>query len=168
LEESEKSCTLAAVFISSKMRVVIQRVSKASVTIGEKLKSLIGKGLLVLIGIVDSDNSEDIDFLVKKIVNLRIFSDENGIMNRSALETDRAILCVSQFTLHASTKKGNRPSYIKAAKPDFAIPLYNAFCSELSNALGKKIQTGEFGADMQVELINDGPVTIIIDSKIKE
>ncbi|MDR2691301.1 MAG: D-tyrosyl-tRNA(Tyr) deacylase [Dysgonamonadaceae bacterium] len=150
------------------MRVVIQRVSKASVTIGGKLKSSIREGLLVLVGIVDSDKSEDIDFLVKKTVNLRIFTDENGVMNRSVTETGGAILCVSQFTLHASTRKGNRPSYIKAAKPDFAIPLYNRFCSELSNALGKNIQTGEFGADMQVELINDGPVTVIIDSKIKE
>ncbi|MDR0612915.1 MAG: D-tyrosyl-tRNA(Tyr) deacylase [Dysgonamonadaceae bacterium] len=150
------------------MRAVIQRVSKASVTIGGKLKSSIEDGLLVLVGIVDSDTSEDIGFLVKKTVNLRIFPDENGIMNRSVSETGGTILCVSQFTLHASTKKGNRPSYIKAAKPDFAFPLYNEFCSELSNALGKDIQTGEFGADMQVELINDGPVTIIIDSKMKE
>ncbi|MDR1610483.1 MAG: D-tyrosyl-tRNA(Tyr) deacylase, partial [Candidatus Symbiothrix sp.] len=118
------------------MRIVIQRVSKASVTIGGKLKSSIGEGLLVLVGIVDSDNLEDIDFLVKKTVNLRIFPDENGIMNRSVPETGGAILCVSQFTLHASTKKGNRPSYIKAAKPDFAIPLYNEFCSELSKVLG--------------------------------
>lgn len=159
---------LRADFIHFIMRVVIQRVSKASVTIGGKLKSSIKDGLLVLVGIVDSDKSEDIDFSVKKIVRLRIFPDENGIMNRSVTETGGAILCVSQFTLHASTKKGNRPSYIKAAKPDFAIPLYNEFCSELSNALGKDIQTGEFGADMQVELINDGPVTIIIDSKMKE
>jgi len=150
------------------MRIVIQRVSKASVSVGGKLKSLVRAGLLVLVGIVDEDNSEDIDFLVKKIVNLRIFPDENGVMNCSVLEIDGEILCVSQFTLHASTKKGNRPSYIKAAKPDFAIPMYNTFCTELSKALGKEIQTGEFGADMQVELINDGPVTIIIDSKIKE
>jgi D-tyrosyl-tRNA(Tyr) deacylase len=150
------------------MRIVIQRVSKASVTIGERLKSSIGAGLLVLAGIVEEDDSEDIDFLVKKTVNLRIFADENGKMNRSVLETSGEILCVSQFTLHASTKKGNRPSYIKAAKQDFAIPVYNAFCSKLSKALGKKIQTGEFGADMQIELINDGPVTIIIDSKMKE
>jgi len=150
------------------MRTVIQRVSKASVSIGGKLKSSICTGLLVLIGIVDEDDSEDINFLVKKIANLRIFPDENGVMNRSVLEIDGEILCVSQFTLHASTKKGNRPSYIKAAKPDFAIPMYNEFCTELSIALGKEIQTGEFGADMQVELINDGPVTIIIDSKIKE
>jgi len=150
------------------MRTVIQRVSKASVSIGGKLKSVIGAGLLVLVGIVDDDNSEDIDFLVKKIVNLRIFPDENGVMNCPVLEIDGEILCVSQFTLHASTKKGNRPSYIKAAKPDFAIPLYNEFCMKLSKTLSKEIQTGEFGADMQVELINDGPVTIIIDSKMKE
>jgi D-tyrosyl-tRNA(Tyr) deacylase len=150
------------------MRIVIQRVSKASVTIGGKLKSSIGNGLLILVGIVDEDHSEDIDFLVKKTINLRIFPDENDVMNRSIEEVGGEILCVSQFTLHASTKKGNRPSYIKAAKPDFAIPLYNAFCSELSKALKKEIQTGEFGADMQVELINDGPVTIIIDSKMKE
>lgn len=150
------------------MRVVIQRVSKASVTIGGKLKSSIGEGLLVLVGIVDEDSLEDIDFLVKKIVNLRIFPDESGVMNRSVLEVAGEILCVSQFTLHASTKKGNRPSYIKAAKPDVAIPLYNVFCLKLSKALEKEIQTGEFGADMQVELTNEGPVTIIIDSKIKE
>jgi D-tyrosyl-tRNA(Tyr) deacylase len=150
------------------MRIVIQRVSKASVTIDGKLKSSIGQGLLVLIGIVDADNQEDIDFLVKKTINLRIFDDENGVMNRSILEIGGEIMCVSQFTLHASTKKGNRPSYIKAAKPDFAIPMYNQFCLELTKALGKEIQTGEFGADMQVELLNDGPVTIIIDSKNKE
>jgi D-tyrosyl-tRNA(Tyr) deacylase len=150
------------------MRTVIQRVSKASVTIGGKLKSSIRKGLLILVGIVDTDNLEDINFIVKKIVNIRIFPDENGVMNRSILETGGEILCVSQFTLHALTKKGNRPSYIKAAKPDVAIPLYNKFCAELSKALGQEIKTGEFGADMQVELINDGPVTIIIDSKTKE
>ncbi|GHT08498.1 D-aminoacyl-tRNA deacylase [Bacteroidia bacterium] len=150
------------------MRIVIQRVSRASVTIDGKLKSLIGEGLLVLLGIEDADNQDDIDFLVKKSINLRIFDDKNGVMNRSILETGGEILCVSQFTLHASTKKGNRPSYIKAAKPDFAIPMYNQFCIELTQALGKEIQTGEFGADMQVELLNDGPVTIIIDSKNKE
>jgi D-tyrosyl-tRNA(Tyr) deacylase len=133
------------------MRVVIQRVSKASVNIGGKLKSSIKTGLLILDGIIDEDDLEDIDFLVKKIINLRIFPDENGIMNRSVLEIDGEILCVSQFTLHASTKKGNRPSYIKASKPDFAIPVYNTFCSELSKVLGKEIKTGEFGADMQVK-----------------
>ena len=150
------------------MRVIIQRVSKASVSISGKLKASIGQGLLVLVGIENADETEDIDFLVKKIINLRIFDDENGVMNCSVLEIGGEILCVSQFTLHASTKKGNRPSYIRAAKPDFAIPMYNSFCTELSNALRKTIQTGEFGADMQVELINDGPVTISIDSKNKE
>jgi len=150
------------------MRVIIQRVSKASVSISGQLKASIGQGLLVLVGIENADETEDIDFLVKKIVNLRIFDDENGVMNCSVLEISGEILCVSQFTLHASTKKGNRPSYIRAAKPDFAIPMYNSFCMELSNALGKTIQTGEFGANMQVELINDGPVTISMDSKNKE
>ena len=150
------------------MRIVIQRVSKASVSISGKLKSSIGEGLLLLLGIEDSDNQEDIDYLVKKTVNLRIFDDENGVMNCSVLDILGELLCVSQFTLHASTKKGNRPSYIKAAKADFAVPMYEAFCSELSKALGKGIQTGEFGADMQVELINNGPVTICIDSKNKE
>jgi len=150
------------------MRTVIQRVSKASVSINGKLKASIGAGLLVLLGIEDADKQEDIDFLTKKITNLRIFDDANGIMNCSVLEVDGEILCVSQFTLHASTKKGNRPSYIRAAKPDFAIPLYEMFCMELSKALEKPVQTGEFGADMQVGLINDGPVTIIIDSKNKE
>jgi D-tyrosyl-tRNA(Tyr) deacylase len=150
------------------MRVIIQRVSKASVSINGKPKASIEKGLLVLLGIENADETEDIDYLVKKIVNLRIFDDSNGVMNCSVLEIDGEILCVSQFTLHASTKKGNRPSYIRAAKPDFAIPLYEKFCTELSKALGKTIQTGEFGADMQVELINDGPVTIGIDSKNKE
>ena len=150
------------------MRVVIQRVSKASVSINGLLKASIEQGILVLVGIENSDESEDIDFLVKKIVNLRIFDDSNGVMNCSILQTGGEILCVSQFTLHASTKKGNRPSYIRAAKPDFSIPMYNLFCAELSKALGKTIQTGEFGANMQVELINDGPVTINIDSKNRE
>lgn len=150
------------------MRVVIQRVLRASVTIDNNIKSAIGKGLLILLGIEDADGQEDIDFLVKKIINLRIFDDENGVMNRSVLEVGGELLCVSQFTLHASTKKGNRPSYIKAAKPDISIPLYEKFCSDLSADLGKAISTGEFGADMKVELINDGPVTIIIDSKNKE
>jgi D-tyrosyl-tRNA(Tyr) deacylase len=150
------------------MRAIIQRVSKASVSIHSQLKAAIGQGLLILLGIENSDNCEDIDFLVKKIVNLRIFDDPNGVMNCSVLEIDGEILCVSQFTLFASTKKGNRPSYVRAAKPDFAIPMYDTFCSELAKALKKPIQTGEFGADMQVELINDGPVTISIDSKNKE
>jgi len=150
------------------MRIVIQRVSKASVSIDNKLKASLGTGFLILLGIEDSDKQDDIDFLVKKTVNLRIFNDENGIMNCSILEVGGEILCVSQFTLHASTKKGNRPSYIRAAKPEIAIPLYNTFCTELEIALNKSIQTGEFGANMQVELINDGPVTIIIDSKNRE
>ncbi|MDL2241987.1 D-tyrosyl-tRNA(Tyr) deacylase [Bacteroidales bacterium OttesenSCG-928-L03] len=149
------------------MRVVIQRVSKASVSIGGSQKSAIGEGILVLLGI-EEDNQADIDFLVKKIVNLRIFDDDKGVMNRSILEAGGDILCVSQFTLHASTRKGNRPSYIKAARPETAIPLYEQFCRDLSTALGRPVQTGEFGADMQVELLNDGPVTIIIDSKLKE
>ncbi|MDR0680575.1 MAG: D-tyrosyl-tRNA(Tyr) deacylase [Dysgonamonadaceae bacterium] len=150
------------------MRVVIQRVSKASLSIKNRLRTAIGEGLLVLIGIENSDNQSDIDFLVKKIVNLRIFDDENGVMNRSILDIDGELLCVSQFTLYASTKKGNRPSYIKAAKQDLAIPLYEKFCEECIRMLGKEIQTGEFGANMQIELLNDGPVTIIIDSKNKE
>jgi D-tyrosyl-tRNA(Tyr) deacylase len=150
------------------MRAIIQRVSKASVSINGCLKASIGQGLLVLLGIEDTDNQEDIDFLVKKIVNLRIFDDANGVMNCSVLEIDGEILCVSQFTLFASTKNGNRPSYIRASKPDFAIPMYETFCSELTNALKKSVETGEFGADMQVELINDGPVTISMDSKNKE
>ena len=150
------------------MRVVIQRVSRASVSIEGKLKSSIGQGLLILLGIEDADTKEDVDFLCKKIINLRIFDDANGVMNCSVLEVSGEILCVSQFTLHASTKKGNRPSYIRAAKPDFAIPMYELFCSELSLLLEKEIQTGEFGANMQVELINDGPVTIMIDSQNKE
>jgi D-tyrosyl-tRNA(Tyr) deacylase len=150
------------------MRVVIQRVSKASVSINNRLKAAIGQGLLVFLGIEDADKPEDIDFLVRKIVNLRIFDDANDVMNCSVLEIEGEILCVSQFTLHASTKKGNRPSYIRASKPDFAIPMYETFCTELAKALKKPVQTGEFGADMQVELINDGPVTITIDSKNKE
>lgn len=133
-----------------------------------RTKSAIGEGLLIFLGIEAEDNQDDIDFLVKKTINLRIFADESGVMNCSVLETGGEILCVSQFTLHASTKKGNRPSYIKAAKPDFALPMYNRFCENLANALGKEIQTGEFGADMQVVLCNDGPVTIIVDSKNKE
>src|SRR5690606_7285219 len=146
------------------MRIIIQRVSEASVTINNKIKSSIKTGLLVLLGIEDADTDEDIKWLCQKIVNLRIFPDENGVMNKSILESDGEILVVSQFTLHASTKKGNRPSYIKASKPDFAIPMYEKFVTQLENDLGKTIQTGEFGADMKVALINDGPVTIIIDS----
>ncbi|NDV96682.1 D-tyrosyl-tRNA(Tyr) deacylase [Dysgonomonas sp. 521] len=147
------------------MRILIQRVSRASVTIENKLKSKINKGLLILLGIENSDNQEDIDWLCNKIINLRIFDDSNGVMNLSAVDTNAEMLVVSQFTLHASTKKGNRPSYIHAAKPDIAIPLYNQFCKTLEDKLGKPVETGEFGADMQVELINDGPVTIWIDSK---
>lgn len=150
------------------MRVLIQRTKHASVTIEGRCKSAIKQGLLVLVGIEDSDGKEDIEWLCKKIVNLRIFDDENGVMNRSVLDIDGEILVVSQFTLHASTKKGNRPSYIRASKPEIAIPLYEAFCKELSLSLGKEVGTGEFGADMKVELLNDGPVTIWIDTKNKE
>jgi D-aminoacyl-tRNA deacylase len=147
------------------MIAVIQRVSESSVKIEGKIKSAIGEGLMILLGIEDSDLQEDIDWLSKKIVNLRIFPDENGVMNRSVLEIDGEILLISQFTLHASTKKGNRPSYLKAAKPDYSIPMYEKMISALELDLGKKIGTGEFGADMKVSLINDGPVTILIDSK---
>ena len=150
------------------MRTVIQRVKYASVTIDGNLKSKIGKGLLILVGIEDRDTQEDIDWLCKKICALRIFDDENGVMNRSVTDIDGEILVVRQFTLHASTKKGNRPSYIKASKPDFAIPMYEKFCDEMSINLGKQVQTGTFGADMKVELLNDGPVTILIDSQNKE
>lgn len=154
--------------LQSIMRILIQRVSKASVTIDSSEKSRIGKGLLILLGIEESDNEEDIEWLTNKVVNLRIFNDQAGVMNLSALDTGAEMLVVSQFTLHASTRKGNRPSYIRAAKPDISIPLYEKFCLILENKTGKKIQTGEFGADMQVELVNDGPVTIWIDSKVKE
>ena len=147
------------------MKVVIQRVSKASVTIANENVAAIGSGLLILLGIVDEDTQEDIQWLSRKIANLRVFEDENGVMNRSLLDVNGDAILVSQFTLHASTKKGNRPSYIKAAKPDIAIPLYENFIKQLEEDLGKKIQTGQFGADMKVELLNDGPVTIIIDSK---
>jgi D-aminoacyl-tRNA deacylase len=150
------------------MRVVIQRVTKATVTIEEKKHSAIGNGLLVLLGIEDVDNDEDTKWLSNKIVNLRIFNDEDGIMNRSVIDINGEILLVSQFTLHASTKKGNRPSYIKASKPEVAIPLYKKMIAQLNSDLGKEIVTGLFGADMKVELLNDGPVTIIIDSKNKE
>lgn len=150
------------------MRIVIQRVSHASVTIDGECKSAIQGGLLILIGIEEADGQEDIDWLCKKIVNLRVFDDENGVMNKSILDVDGEILVISQFTLHASTKKGNRPSYIKAAKPDISIPLYEQFCQALSCALGKEVGTGQFGADMKVELLNDGPVTICIDTKNKE
>lgn len=150
------------------MKAVIQRVSKASVTIeGEKVAN-INQGLLILLGIVDEDTKEDIDWLSKKIVNLRIFADENDVMNKSVMDVKGNVIVVSQFTLHASTKKGNRPSYIKAAKPDVAVPLYEEFVKQMEIDLGTTVQTGEFGADMKVELLNDGPVTIIIDTKNKE
>ena len=147
------------------MRIVVQRVSHASVTIEGQCKSSIGKGMLILVGIEESDGQKDIEWLSSKICNLRIFDDENGIMNRSILETAGEILAVSQFTLMARTKKGNRPSYIDAAKPEISVPLYEKFVQLLQKELQKEIKTGVFGADMQVGLINDGPVTIIIDSK---
>ena len=150
------------------MRVVIQRTAHASVPINGHCKAAIGQGMMILVGIEEADGQEDIDWLCKKIVNLRIFDDENGVMNRSILDAGGDILVISQFTLHASTKKGNRPSYIRAAKPEISIPLYERFCQDLSAALGKEIGTGEFGADMKVELLNDGPVTICIDTKNKE
>lgn len=150
------------------MRIVIQRVSEASVEIEQKIVAQIHQGLLVLVGIEDEDTSEDSGWLVSKIVNLRIFPDENDVMNLSVKDINGEIIAVSQFTLHALTKKGNRPSYIKAAKPDVAIPLYEKFIEQLEAELGKKIKTGQFGADMNVALVNDGPVTIIIDSKNKE
>jgi D-tyrosyl-tRNA(Tyr) deacylase len=150
------------------MRVVIQRVTKASVTIEGKIKSAIRNGLLILAGFESADTKEDLEWTGNKIAQLRIFEDEHGIMNRSVKEIDGEILVVSQFTLHAKTKKGNRPSYINAAPPDISIPLYNRFVEMLGSNVGKEIQTGEFGAMMMVELINDGPVTIIIDSKNKD
>ena len=150
------------------MRVVIQRVTIASVTINHNIRSSIGKGLLLLAGIEDADTKDDIEWLSSKITQLRIFDDEGGVMNLSVKDTGGDILLISQFTLHASTKKGNRPSYIKASKPDIAIPVYEALIMQLEKDLGKKIYTGEFGADMKVSLLNDGPVTIIIDSKNRE
>lgn len=150
------------------MRAVIQRVSKASVRTVKGTISETGKGLMILIGIEEADNQEDIDWLSSKIVQLRIFDDSDGVMNLSVMETGGDILAVSQFTLHAKTRKGNRPSYIKAANPDIAIPLYNSFITTLSEFLGKEVKTGIFGAIMQVELVNDGPVTIVIDTKNKE
>lgn len=150
------------------MRTVLQRVSKASVTVDGKVISSIGKGLLVLLGIEDADNKDDIDWLANKILNLRIFNDEDDVMNRSVADVNGDIIVVSQFTLHALIKKGNRPSYIKAAKPDAAVPMYEEFVQVLEQKLGKKVGTGIFGADMKVELLNDGPVTILIDTKNKE
>jgi D-tyrosyl-tRNA(Tyr) deacylase len=150
------------------MRAVIQRVNSATVRIDQQVSGSINRGLLVLLGIEDADAEEDIAWLSSKIVNLRIFNDDQGVMNLSLKEVNGAILLVSQFTLHASTRKGNRPSYIRASKPPVAIPLYEKMIDQLESDLGQKIQTGVFGADMQVELINDGPVTIIIDTKQKE
>ena len=150
------------------MKTVIQRVSSASVTIDSKVVADIQKGLLVLVGIEDADTQEDIDWLVGKIIKMRIFGDENDVMNCSVQDIDGDIIVVSQFTLHASTKKGNRPSYIKASKPEFAIPMYEEFVQSLEKEFGKKVQTGIFGADMKVSLLNDGPVTILIDSKNKD
>jgi len=149
------------------MIAVIQRVTRASVTIHQQIKASIGLGLVVLIGIEEADTQEDVDWLAAKLINLRIFEDENGVMNISVKDVGGDIIIVSQFTLHASTKKGNRPSYIKAAKPEVAIPFYEKFVEAVQQQLGKPVQTGEFGADMKVELVNDGPVTILIDTKNK-
>ena len=150
------------------MRAVIQRVSKASVTIDNQLKSSIGKGLLVLLGICEEDTEEDVNWLVHKLIGLRIFDDDNGVMNRSVSDVDGEVLVVSQFTLYASYKKGNRPSWFRAGSHEHSIPLYEAFCRQMSEALGKAVGTGEFGANMQVGLLNDGPVTICMDTKNKE
>jgi D-tyrosyl-tRNA(Tyr) deacylase len=150
------------------MRAIIQRVTQAQVHIEGKLFSEIGNGLLVLLGIEDADTDEDINWLAQKIVNLRVFNDENGVMNISLLDANFDVLLVSQFTLFASTKKGNRPSYIKASRPEFAIPLYEKMIAKLEEIISKKIATGSFGADMQISLTNNGPVTIMIDSKLKE
>ncbi|MFT7160212.1 MAG: D-tyrosyl-tRNA(Tyr) deacylase [Bacteroidia bacterium] len=150
------------------MKVVIQRVLESSVTISAEVKGKINQGLLVLLGIESSDNDCDIIWLVNKILNLRIFNDEKEVMNKNLIDVDGGVLLISQFTLHASTKKGNRPSYVQAAKPDIAIPLYERFISQMQQQLGKEIETGEFGADMKISLVNDGPVTIIIDTKDKK
>lgn len=150
------------------MRLVIQRVTHASVTIEGKVKSAIGPGLLILVGVESADTTEDVDWLVRKVAALRIFDDEQGVMNRSVQDINGEALVVSQFTLFASTKKGNRPSWLKAAPHNISIPLYEAFCQRLSQAMGKPVGTGEFGADMKVELLNDGPVTILMDTKNKE
>ena len=162
MAESEKCVNFAT------MRVVVQRVSKASVTIDGAMKSAIGQGFLILLGICDEDTMEDVDWLVKKIANLRVFGDENDVMNRSILDVQGEALVVSQFTLYASYKKGNRPSWFRAGSHEHSIPLYEAFCTQLSEAIGKPVGTGEFGADMKVELLNDGPVTICMDTKNKE
>ena len=150
------------------MRAVVQRVSKASVTIEGNVKSAIGQGFLIFLGVCEEDTMEDVDWLVKKIANLRVFDDENHVMNRSIIDVQGEALVVSQFTLYASYKKGNRPSWFKAGSHEHSIPLYEAFCQQLSGAIGKPVGTGEFGADMKVELINDGPVTICMDTKNKE
>lgn len=150
------------------MRLVIQRVTHASVTIEGKVKSAIGPGLLILVGVESADTTEDVDWLVRKVATLRIFDDEQGVMNRSVQDINGEALVVSQFTLFASTKKGNRPSWLKAAPHNISVPLYEAFCQRLSQAMGKPVGTGEFGADMKVELLNDGPVTILMDTKNKE
>ncbi len=150
------------------MRIIIQRVRNASVTIKGVEHSAINQGMMILVGIEEADGDEDIAFLTKKVANMRIFDDADGVMNLSVMDIGGEVLVVSQFTLHASTKKGNRPSYIRAAKPDISIPLYEKFCTELSATLGKPVKTGVFGADMQCALINDGPVTIFMDSKNKE
>lgn len=149
------------------MKTVVQRVAHSSVTIDGKVKSSIGEGLMVLVGIVEDDGKEDIDWLVRKISGLRIFNDENGVMNRSVVDVNGEVLVISQFTLMADCRRGNRPSYVRAAKHEISVPLYEGFCSGLSAALGKPVGTGEFGADMKVDLLNDGPVTIILDSKIR-
>ena len=150
------------------MRAVIQRVSRASVTIEGKVKAEIGQGFLILLGVCDEDSLEDVDWLVKKVANLRVFNDDAGVMNRSIIETGGNCLIVSQFTLFASYKKGNRPSWFRAGSHEHSIPLYEAFCKQLTEAIGKEVGTGEFGADMKVELLNDGPVTICMDTKNKE
>lgn len=155
-------------FKSSNMRIVIQRVSHASVTIEGKVKSAIKQGYLILLGIEESDTSEDVDWLVRKVIGLRVFDDENHVMNRSIMDINGEILVISQFTLFASYKKGNRPSWLRAAKHEISIPLYEEFCKKLSDALGKPVGTGEFGADMKVDLLNDGPVTIMMDTHNKE
>ena len=155
-------------FKSSNMRIVIQRVSHASVTIEGEVKSAIRQGYLILLGIEESDTSEDVDWLVRKVIGLRVFDDENHVMNRSIMDINGEILVISQFTLFASYKKGNRPSWLRAAKHEISIPLYEEFCKKLSDALGKPVGTGEFGADMKVDLLNDGPVTIVMDTHNKE
>ena len=150
------------------MRIVIQRVSKASVTIAGKVKSAIGKGYLILLGIEETDSSADVDWLVRKVIGLRVFDDEQGVMNRSIMDAGGEVLVISQFTLFASYKKGNRPSWLRAARHEISVPLYEEFCRKLSQELDKPVGTGEFGAYMQVELLNDGPVTICMDTKNKE